>query len=264
MEAAAVNRAAALIARARVRRGLVGPLPQSCRPAVESDAYAIQDAVHNRLAAAGRGALAGWKLGCTTPVMQTLLDFPSPAYGGMVAEGIHLGNHRFRHAHFRRPGVECEIAVRIQSNLLPERAPFDRRSVEEVVDACMIAAEVVDDRYTDFGTIGGPTLIADDFFHAAAVLGQPLRDWRTLDLESLEGRTFVDGKEVGRGSVGDVMGHPFEALAWLSNQLATRNRSLRAGELVLTGSVVATQWIEPGGEVEVEVDALGRLEVGFD
>jgi len=39
--------------------------------------------------------------------------------------------------------------------------------------ASMAAIEVVQDRYVDYPTLDTPTLIADDFFHHACVLGPP-------------------------------------------------------------------------------------------
>ncbi|GIT59083.1 MAG: hypothetical protein Ct9H300mP19_10310 [Dehalococcoidia bacterium] len=62
----------------------------------------------------------------------------------------------------------------------------------------------------------------------------------------------INGKEVGKGSTGDILGHPFEALAWLANSLATRGKNLKTGEIVMLGSVVETQWVLPGDEVSIE------------
>jgi 2-oxo-3-hexenedioate decarboxylase/2-keto-4-pentenoate hydratase len=264
MDAEAISQAAARIVAARDRRAVLGPLPAACRPAGEADGYAVQEAVHRRLAEAGRGEPAGWKLGCTTPVMQDLVGVEGATYGAMAATGLYHGDRSFRLAAFRRPGVECEIAVRLDRRLGPDGAPFDRGAVAGAVGACMVAAEVVDDRYSDFKSIGAPTLIADDFFHAAAVLGRPVEDWRGLDLAAVAGRTLVDGREAGRGVGADALGHPLDALAWLADRLAARGRGLRPGEVVLTGSLVATQWLAGPAVVEVEIEALGRLRLGFD
>jgi 2-keto-4-pentenoate hydratase len=59
------------------------------------------------------------------------------------------------------------------------------------------------------------------------------------------------------------MGHPLDALVWLANGLSAQSRGLEAGQVVLTGSVVATQWLTAAATVEVEVDGLGRLRLGF-
>jgi 2-oxo-3-hexenedioate decarboxylase/2-keto-4-pentenoate hydratase len=263
MDDAAIEEAAEVLAEARIRGRVVGPLPPDCRPADEAAGYAVQAAVHARLTESGWGEIAGWKLGCTTAVMQEHLGIANPTYGAMWARSVHRGDRDLQLADFRRPGVECEIAVRLDERLAPEDAPFDRAHIEHSVGACMVAAEVVDDRYADFRDLGAPTLIADDFFHAAAVLGEPREDWRDLDLSTLKGRTYVDNNLAGEGTGADVMGHPLDALVWLANGLSAQSRGLEAGQVVLTGSVVATQWLTAAATVEVEVDGLGRLRLGF-
>jgi 2-oxo-3-hexenedioate decarboxylase/2-keto-4-pentenoate hydratase len=56
------------------------------------------------------------------------------------------------------------------------------------------------------------------------------------------------------------MGHPLHALAWLANSLAEHGQpGLKAGEFVLLGSVVETQWLKPGDRVEIDIPQLGEL-----
>jgi 2-oxo-3-hexenedioate decarboxylase/2-keto-4-pentenoate hydratase len=77
------------------------------------------------------------------------------------------------------------------------------------------------------------------------------------------GRALVNGVEVGRGSAADVLGHPHNALAWLANHLAADGKNLRAGQIVLTGSLVKTVWLNAGDEVFIELEGLGRVEARF-
>ena len=77
------------------------------------------------------------------------------------------------------------------------------------------------------------------------------------------GRAVINGVEAGRGSGADVLGHPHNALAWLANHLAAEGKALRAGEIVLTGSLVKTVWLKAGDEVVMELAGLGRVAVTF-
>jgi 2-keto-4-pentenoate hydratase len=260
---AAIANAAALLCAARVERRPLDRLPEACRPADEATAYAVQDALHRKLSAAGCGALAGHKIGCTTAVMQQFLGIASPCAGGVFAPTVRHGHGAFRHADFRHVGIECEIAVRLVEALPAARAPYDRDSVAAAVGACMAAIEVVDDRYQDYRSLDTPTLIADDFFNAACVLGEPVENWREFDLARVSGRMTINGDEVGTGSGGDILAHPLAALAWLANALAARGRSLAAGEFVLLGSVVQTRWVGAGDLVEIEIEGLGRASARF-
>ena len=255
-----VEEAAGLLAAARRHRLRVGYLPGPLRPRDEAAGYAIQFAAHERLAPE-RGLRAGWKIGCTTPVMQQVVGLPSPCAGGMFARTILSSPAGLPLDSMFRAGVECEIAVRLASDI--PAGPHDRESVAPHVGAAMAAMEVVDDRYVDYRKLDAPALIADDFFHVACVHGPEVADWRGLDLAKLAGRTVIAGAEYGRGRGADVMGHPLKALAWLADRMADYGRSLRAGEIVMLGSLVGTRWIDGPCRAVVEVEGLGRAVCDF-
>jgi 2-keto-4-pentenoate hydratase len=168
-----------------------------------------------------------------------------------------------RHGAYVRPGVECEIAVLLGRDLPAAGCPYDRASVADAVDAAMAAIEIVDDRYVDFRALGAPTLIGDDFFNAASVLGAPDRNWRRHDLAALAGGMSINGQNVGSGTGAQIMGHPLEALAWLANLRAGQGQMLKAGAFVSLGSIVETKWIAAGDLVEVAIEGLGRVSVQF-
>jgi 2-keto-4-pentenoate hydratase len=258
-----LDAAAEAVAAQRRTGARIPPLPGALRHGSVEQAYGVQDRLNARLAGAGFGEHAGYKIGCTTAVMQRMLDIPSPCYGAILAGGVHHTPARLSHASCLRPGIECEIAVQLGEDLPPREAPYDAEAVAARVEHCMAAIELVDDRYVDYRTIGVATLIADNFFHAGCILGAPRADWRALDLTSVGGRMLINGSERGRGKGGDVMGHPFAAVAWLANALIARDHRLRRGDVVLSGSVVETQWVERGEETLIEIDGLGGVSATF-
>ena len=257
------RRAATLLRDQRLGRIPIESLPADCRPRDELDGYLVQEALHGLLGDAGLGPVAGHKIGCTTPVMQAYLGIRNPCAGGVYAATVHRRAARVRHGDYLRVGVECEIAVRLGRDLGPMGAPFDRARVAPAVEAVLAAMEIVDDRYRDYRTLDVPTLIADDFFNAGCVLGSPVTRWRDLDLPALTGVTRLNDAEVGRGEGRAVMGHPFEALAWLVNLRARFGLGLRAGDFILLGSVVETRWVSAGDEVTVAIEGLGEVRATF-
>ena len=257
------GQAAALLAQNRLGGRRLPALPDACRPIGEEAAYAVQFSLRETLIQSGCGDLAGYKIGATSRVMQDYLDIHNPCGGGVLANGVHGSPAEVRHDSYVQPGVECEIAVRLAADLPAEAAPFSPEQVTEAIGACMAAIEIVDDRYIDWRSLDTPTLIADDFFQAGIVLGPAEPEWRRLDLAALTGTMAINGQERGRGLGGDVLGHPFTALTWLANQLAAHGVGLRSGHVVLTGSVVATQWVAKADHVRVNVEGLGSAEVVF-
>jgi 2-keto-4-pentenoate hydratase len=263
MESLAIEHAASALSAGRLACQRMGLLPADLRPSDEADAYRVQDALHTLLGDGGMGSPAGHKIGCTTLVMQSFLGIPNPCAGAVLSSTVREGSGSFDFDRLLHPGVECEMAVRLVADLPPDGAPYDRNSVAPAVGAVMAAIEVVDDRWFDYKSVDTPTLIADDFFGAGCVLGPPVSDWPGLDLPAVEGSMFINGTHVGSGSGADIMGHPFEALAWLANSMAGRDRGLRAGEFVLLGSLVETKWVEHGDLVTIEQPGLGTASAQF-
>lgn len=248
------------------RRAPFEPLPAELRQEDAGFAYAVQQA-YQRLLAPRFGALAGGKIALTTPVMQALVGYHEPVGGGIFATSIHHLDARLRFDDFVRPCVECEVAVRLSTDLPARDRPYDRESVAAAVAACMVGIELVDDRAVDYkaGGLDAMTLIADNALNRGVVLGPAVTDWRLLDLAAATGRMTVGTRLAGEGKGGDVMGgHPFVALAWLADLRARLGDPLRAGDIVMTGSLVQTQFPSRGEPVEAEIEGLGRAAVRFD
>lgn len=260
----AVERAASLIAQTRRGRIRLNPLPNDIRPPDPDGAYTVQARMNEMLTASGLGETVGWKIGCTTPVMQEYMNIREPAYGEVFQPTLFRKHVKLRHADYVEPGVEAEIAVELSADLAASDRPWTRDSVADAVGSVMASIELVDARYADFREFDTPTLVTDNFFNAAVVLGEPNPDWRDLDLGTVTGRMRVNGEIVGEGPGSLIMGHPFEALAWLANRLADFGRHLQAGEFVTLGSVVATRWVQRRDLVEVDVEGLGEVSIKFD
>src|SRR6185312_15295300 len=110
------------------------------------------------------------------------------------------------------------------------------------------AIEIPDSRFADFISAGEAQIIADNACAHLFVLGEATNaDWRTLDLieerpvVAMRGQNFI-----GHGK--NVLGDPRIALAWLANELRSLGITLRAGQVVTTGScrfnrVTEWRWI---------------------
>jgi 2-oxo-3-hexenedioate decarboxylase/2-keto-4-pentenoate hydratase len=261
---AAVESAAQWLAEARLGKRSVGEMPAALRPATADDGYAIQAELRKRLGAAGRGRLAGWKVGATTLPMQKLLNLPGAVAGGVLSSAVLQSPARFAFADFSKPGVECEVCMRLKSPLPAKPGKVDRASVMAAVEAMCPAIEVVDNRYGDFARMGAPTIIADDVFQAAVVLGQWNAAWRELDLVDCVGTISVDGVTRLEGRGLDVMGNPLESLAWLANLLGGRGERLEAGQIVMTGSLTLPYWANRGEKLQIRIDGLGAVNAVFE
>lgn len=256
----AVRSAATLLAVARRAGAPFDRLPADLVPPTIADAYRVQLDLHRQLAPE-RGARGGWKIGCTTPVMQAYLGIDAPSAGTLYARTIARGSGGFTIGRTRL-GVECELAVRLGADLVGAAAR-DPETVAQAVAAVMPAIEVVEDRYVSYPDLDAGTLVADDFFGAGCVLGAETADWRGLDLGAVSASMAIDGIEVGRGVGRDILGNPLAALDWLAAWADGLGAPLQAGHIVLLGSLVQTHWVEPGNRVAIRCDPLGGATVLF-
>lgn len=252
--------AATLLLRARRaapgRRAPLDPLEQGAHPATLEQGIAAQVALAGLLGSSRPG---GFKIGATARRMQDYLGLSGPAAGFMSAAGLHGSGSTLAAQTFFRPGVECEIAVHLAHDL---PGPCTPEQAREAVDRVMPAIEIVEDRYVDLQAFGAPAMVADQVFHAAAVLGQPYEAWRELDLLAIHGTLTVDGVARSEGFGRDLLGGPFEALAWLAQSAeAAAFGGLRAGQVVMLGSVCPPVWLDGPARIEVSFPPLGTARV---
>lgn len=214
-------------------------------------AYDVQD-----LFQAGRRngqALAGYKIGLTTPRMQQMCGLDHPIAGQILSGGIRTSPVELAASDFVRLGLECELAVRMKRTLDARNGPPSLAAVSDAVEGVCAAFEVIEDRAADYTKLDMPSLIADNSWNAGAVLS----DIRPLpDLSALRGRLIINGIEADSGSTADVLGHPHRSVQWVATHLETRDRVLEAGQWILTGSIVPTRFPKPGDVYEFQIDGL--------
>jgi 2-keto-4-pentenoate hydratase len=234
------------------------PLDGQLRAGSLDDAYRIQDAIHDVMREAGRGEIVGWKIALTSKAMQQMTGVDQPVAGAIFSTVVHTSPASLDLAAYHHLGVEFEVAVRLAEDLPAGRSPWTRASVADRVAACMPAFELVEDGHADYKTLDAFTLVAQNTWNGGVVLGASVTAWRAVDLEGGATRCWINDHPAGEGKVGDALGHPFEAVAWLANLLNRRDRMLRGGMIVMTGSSITTKVPAAGDRIRFAVDGLGE------
>jgi 2-keto-4-pentenoate hydratase len=245
--------AAAALRRIRQDRVVVSPLPTGIAPATEAEGAAVQVTLARLV---GSDPPYGFKIGATGERMQVYLGIDAPIAGFMDARDVYGGHADLRFADYVRPGVECEVAVRLCADLPPGPCSLDQALA--AVGEFVAGVELVENRYDDLATLGTPTLVADQMYHAAAVIGdQGGIDWRGLDIGALRGRISLDDGTRDEGVTTDLLGHPLNGLAWLAgSSVAAAFGGLKAGQVVMLGSVTPPIWLNGPAVVTVTFPPL--------
>jgi 2-keto-4-pentenoate hydratase len=229
------------------------------RPRDRIEGYAIQAEIERT----SRGRLFGWKIAATSEAGQQHINVAGPIAGRILEETVIANGGTAPMYGNEMRVVEPEFAFRMARDLPPRPSPYTVREALDAVETLHPAFEIPDSRFADFVKAGEAQLIADNACAHLFVLGAPTSaDWRARDLIEERPVITLGGKEhIGHGK--NVLGDPRAALAWLVNELRGLGLTLRAGEVVTTGTCHAPLPIQSGDVVAADYGVLGHVTVGF-
>ncbi len=231
-------------------------LPNDLRPTSRAEGYAIQA----HLEAHGAPPLYGWKIAATSEDGQRHIGVDGPMAGRILAERAHDDGATVPFGANRMAVAEAEFAFRMDRDLPPRPTPYEAEEVLAAVASLHPAIELPDSRFDDFATAGGPQLIADNACAHEFVLGPAAPDdWRSLDLAAHAVTGTVAGKLDRDGIGANVLGDPRDALAWLANELSALGLTLKAGQVVTTGTCLTPMPIAAGDAVAADFGPLGKV-----
>ena len=236
------------------------PAPSSLVPGLDMPgAYAIQSSLVGRLRQDGR-ALIGYKVGMVSAVRRRSLRPGGPIYGrllsGMVIDPVEPVDTRG----LRNPEVEGEIAFVLDRPLSGPGVTV--AAVLAATRGVVPALEIIAARLAP-GEHRPEDSVADNAESALAVVGGALVPVEGIDLRLVGAVLSRNGEILATGAGAQVLGHPAQSVAWLANALHERGEGLRAGQIVLAGSVTGAFAVSAGETVTAEFDRLGCVSATF-
>jgi len=198
-------------------------------------------------------------VGFTTPAVQETYGVNEPVWAFLLGSGVFGSGDAIPASRFVGLAVEAEIAFLMRSALAGPGV--SAASALLAVEGALPALELVDFRHS--GKPRGADVVADGVYANAIVLGRPLTPLAGIDL-ALEGVVFEqNGQTMATNTAAEVMGNPLNSLAWLANQLGAAGRGLRAGDVVLTGSISKVLRAKAGDSMRASFTRLGSASCRF-
>lgn len=223
-------------------------------------AYRISELVAQRREAELGVRRVGRKVGLTNPLVQQRVGVFEPDYGILHDDMVHAsGVVRGASQHnFLR--IEAEVAFVLGADILDASL----ESVEAAIDHVTPAFELVDFRYD--GPVGQIVdTIADNAGCDGIVLGEEKHAYGSVDLSAVElVITTATGEEITRGVGSNVLGNPVNAVVWLAETAIERGQPLRAGEVLLSGSIGHIEPWPADVECTATISGLGRVRATLD
>ncbi len=245
---------------ALVARRTVEPLTARHADITVADAYRIQHHMIGRRLAEGQ-TVVGKKIGVTSKVVMQMLGVSQPDFGyllsGMIADQVSA----VPFDSLIQPKAEGEIAFVLKRDLQgPHVTNADVLAATEGVMACF---EIVDSRIDNW-KIRIEDTVADNASSGVFVLGSTLIDPRRVDLNLCGMVLEKNGELVATGAGAAALGSPVNAVAWLANALGRFGISLKAGEVILSGSLAAMIPVQRGDRFRMQIGGIGDCSVRFE
>lgn len=224
------------------------------------DAYYISLRMLRRREADGE-KVVGKKIGVTSKVVQEMLGVHQPDFGFLTdAMSFENGAAVPVAGHLIQPRAEAEIGFRLKKDLIgPGVTEADVLDATECIMPCF---EIVDSRIDNW-KIAIEDTVADNASCGVYVLGEAEADPKAFDLPALKIKVWKNGEFLSEGLGEAVQGNPLTAVAWLANTLGRFGIPFKAGEVILSGSLVPLEPVQAGDSLRMELEGIGSAEISF-
>lgn len=240
--------------------GRTVPLPSlEEAPASRAEAYRVQD----RMAEIIGGRVVGWKVGATVKAVQAFEGHDGPLPGRIFADRLFESPAEIPARLVTGLKIEAEFAFRLTRDLGPGEAPF---TAEKIAGSIVFhpALELAGSRYAPgTGNRAARTFdgIADNGSSGAVVIGPAVQDWRGLDFDAMPIEATIDDSPPIQAYSGPYRRNPAVVTAETLNDLAARGIGLKAGDVILTGSLTLPTPLRAGQAVSARFGDLATLKL---
>ena len=260
MDATTIDRYGDELYRALRERFTVAPLTDREPGITIDDAYRIQLAIIARKLEREGVRHVGKKIGVTSEIVQKMFAVDQPDFGHLTSEMMLRDGDSVPTDRMLQPRAEGEIAFVLKKDLRgPGLKPADVLAATDRVLACF---EIVDSRIRDW-KIKIEDTIADNASSGMLVVSDGGAAAERVDLLGCRMRLEKNGEVVGTGTGAASMGSPVTAMTWLVNTLGERGITLRAGEIVLSGSLGPLVPAVRGDRMHLAIEGIGECSVRF-
>jgi len=239
----------------------LAPLTERERNITIEDAYHIALRMVNQRLEQDGERIVGKKIGVTSKPVQEMLGVFQPDFGFLTDKMEYPDGASIAIAgNMIQPRAEGEIAFRLKSDLAGPGV-----TEQDVLDATatiMPCFEIVDSRIQDWN-IKIQDTVADNASCGVYVLGKNEVDPRDFDLPNLKMTIYKNGEFNSEGLGSAVQGNPLTAVAWLANTLGGFGIPFKAGEVILSGSLVPLIPVVAGDKMSLEIDGIGGCSCKF-
>lgn len=214
-----------------------------------------------RQALAEGAAHIGWKVGFGAPAAREKMDIGAPLMGHLTDRTLLASGATVATREWSGGVVEFEVAAYMATDL---GAGATHEQARAAVGALGPSIELADiDLPLEADRV--PDIVGGNIFHVGVILGDRHPQRAGIDLSGLTARILVDGVEAAFVTELEALTGPYpEVVATVANTLAASGELLRAGDLIITGSVVPPIRLDSGSEFTFDLASFDPITVRVD
>lgn len=222
-----------------------------------SEAYRVQSAVVELRLERGE-ALAGYKVGCTSPKIRAQLGIDHSITGRLFENERYNSGAVLRRSDYAGLAIEGELAVELSRE--PRVSDFEGPGIPDCVGRVFPVIEL-HNRVLRGATPTAGELIANNAIHAGFVTGNGIPPADVSDKPSLE--IFCDEQPLDDCAGEALLRTIHSSLEWLTEVVQERGDRLQPGQIVLTGSITGLFSVSEDCVVRVDAPPFGKVEASF-
>jgi len=201
----------------------------------------------------------GWKVGFGAPASLKNLELEMPLVGFLTDAVLRRSDSTLSLANWIKPAAEPEVAVYVKENL---PVVIDRETAREAIGALGPAIELAD---VNFPPQDIEAILAGNIFNRYVILGKSDESRAGCNMDGLVGRVNRNGLEIATVTDLQAMtGNFVDIVQHVANLLLSVGEMLRAGEAIITGSILPPLWIEKAEEIRYQLDPIDMLTVRLE
>jgi len=201
----------------------------------------------------------GWKVGFGAPTALERLRLDAPLIGFLTNKTLLPSNATVSIAGWAKPAMEPEIAA-YMGNDLTEAS--DRERTRAAIASLGPAIELAD---ISFPPDDVEAILAGNIYSRHVILGRSDPSRAGCILDGLIGRVYRSGQEFAttndpQAATGDLI----DIVSHVANTLSAFGETLRAGEVIITGSIVPPLWIGQQEEIRYTLYPVDTISINMD
>jgi 2-keto-4-pentenoate hydratase len=186
----------------------------------------------------------GWKLAFGGPAALERLRINAPLIGFLMADAVVPSGSTISFAGWKKPAAEPEIAVYMGKDLASSN---DRKATMDAIAGLGAAIELADVDHPSDDVEG---TLARNIYQRHVVLGGCDMKHAGGSLSGLNARVFRNGAEMANTSDFEALtGELISIVGHVANLLAHFGETLRAGQIIIAGSITPPIWVEAGESI---------------